>query len=315
MNFTKQHSARSRGRRFSRSAVLFTVFFVVLLFKVGLVTAAPSLSVGGVSSVPGATVSVPVTFQGGTTLPPNVVALQADVQFDPVYLTLGEITAGTAASNRVVVSSALSAGRHRVLVYSLNNGVLSDGEVANLSITVSSSASLGFHPLVLTNVIMATGTAAVQASTNFNGYISLIPVFPRPDGSVDVFLSVTQGQQYIIQATTNFSNWVNLLTNVATGLNLEYMDLDAHRYPYRFYRAVPLNAGVSLGELALLPDRNVSFNLIGTQGGGNIIQASTNLVQWVNLNTNIGTIGTMSFVDTNATNFPYRFYRLQWSPR
>jgi hypothetical protein len=46
-----------------------------------------------------------------------------------------------------------------------------------------------------------------------------------------------------------------------------------------------------------------------TGQGPVIIEASTNLIQWTPIYTNPSSFGTIQFVETNAENYPYRFYR------
>ncbi len=48
------------------------------------------------------------------------------------------------------------------------------------------------------------------------------------------------------------------------------------------------------------------FSLTGTPGQTNIIQVSTNLVNWIPIYTNVN---PFLFVDPYASNYPVRFYR------
>jgi hypothetical protein len=41
------------------------------------------------------------------------------------------------------------------------------------------------------------------------------------------------------------------------------------------------------------------------------LQASTNLQTWTPISTNTATTNAFNLLDPNATNFPYRFYRVQ----
>ena len=52
------------------------------------------------------------------------------------------------------------------------------------------------------------------------------------------------------------------------------------------------------------------FSLTGLTGQGEvIIDGSTNLVQWIPIFTNPSAFGTATIIDSNAGNFPWRFYR------
>lgn len=55
-----------------------------------------------------------------------------------------------------------------------------------------------------------------------------------------------------------------------------------------------------------LPAGQFGFALSGTTGGQYVVQASTDLMNWVALQTNVA---PFNFVDSNAAGFPRRFYR------
>jgi hypothetical protein len=51
-----------------------------------------------------------------------------------------------------------------------------------------------------------------------------------------------------------------------------------------------------------------------TPGRTNIVQASSDLASWVPISTNVATTNTFMVVDSDATNFNRRFYRLLQLP-
>jgi uncharacterized repeat protein (TIGR03806 family) len=57
---------------------------------------------------------------------------------------------------------------------------------------------------------------------------------------------------------------------------------------------------------------NDTFQLgfFGTPGSNYVLQASTNLLDWTPLSTNLAPTNLFNLYDPNATNFPYRFYRV-----
>jgi hypothetical protein len=65
-----------------------------------------------------------------------------------------------------------------------------------------------------------------------------VPVHRNADGSASFFFSSAPGTNYVIQATTNFVDWLNVSTNVAPAEWLDLIDLGATNYPMRFYRTV-----------------------------------------------------------------------------
>jgi len=70
--------------------------------------------------------------------------------------------------------------------------------------------------------------------------------------------------------------------------------------------AITLNAGAGGGN------NGIGMNLTGTAGERFVVEASTNMVHWVPLQTNTLTSGPLPFNDPQWTNFPGRFYRLHW---
>jgi hypothetical protein len=78
---------------------------------------------------------------------------------------------------------------------------------------------------------------------------------------------------------------------------------------------VGLNAGaIFVRPVNLLPDGHVQLFLQSTQDQRYAIQATTNLVNWVNISTNTATGDFMDLLDVDAAGVPYRFYRWQLLP-
>jgi uncharacterized repeat protein (TIGR03806 family) len=59
-----------------------------------------------------------------------------------------------------------------------------------------------------------------------------------------------------------------------------------------------------------LSNNQFQLSLSGTLGASYILQASTNLMVWVNLSTNTPTTSVFTLTDTNTVNLPARFYRV-----
>ena len=64
-----------------------------------------------------------------------------------------------------------------------------------------------------------------------------------------------------------------------------------------------------LGNGQYLPDGSFQLTVYGDAGQSDTMQASTNLVDWVPIQSFVSTNGAMTVVDPAATNFNYRFYR------
>jgi len=277
------------------------------------VQATTRLSLTGVRGFPGGTVQIPLTLRGESNLPPGVVAMQADVLFDARGLLSTAPIKAAGLPGHVIASGSPINGTRRILIYSMTNAPVSSGAVASFPFVVSTATRASFFSLSLSNVILATAAALPVASSNSSGYITINPVFARPDGDVDVFLNAAPGQTYIIQATTNFSQWVNILTNTATDNIIIFTDPNAHAFPYRFYRTVLFDAksGERIGSLTPLPDGAINLNFEGLAGHSYLLQTSTNLSQWVTLDTFFPTNGIATFIDTNSANFSTKFYRFK----
>jgi hypothetical protein len=72
-----------------------------------------------------------------------------------------------------------------------------------------------------------------------------LPVFFTSGGSLlngmfQMDLLGLGGKSYILQGTTNFTNWISLSTNVAPYNLLNLQDPGASNFAYRFYRAIQL---------------------------------------------------------------------------
>jgi hypothetical protein len=68
-----------------------------------------------------------------------------------------------------------------------------------------------------------------------------------------------------------------------------------------------VSTNVVIGFPLFLPNGGFQFTVQGLTGRTNIIQTSTNLINWVSIYTNTP---PFVFSDTNAPSFPYRFYRV-----
>jgi len=201
--------------------------------------AEPNLFLGSVSGYPGLTATVPLFFKESSNTPPRVVALQADVAFNPALLSSGAAVPGPALGKRVLDSNEPRAGVRRILIYSLNNVPLTNGMIARIPFDVAPGLHVSTAGLLLTNVIMATAAALPAPSTGVNGAVIINPVFVRDDGDVSFFFAATPDQKYLIQASTTLTNWVTLSTNSGTASFIDFTDTEAHTFSYRFYRIIP----------------------------------------------------------------------------
>ncbi len=205
--------------------------------------AAPGLSTGNTTNLAGSTVTVPFSFTGAT----NVVALQFDVTLDGAVLGSGAAVAGAATGMHSINSTSLSNSARRVVVYSITNAFLQNGEVVNVPISISALALESTTGLTISNAILADiNGQTVQPVTLTPGSIHISTALPARLGSVlrapngQAQFSVVGGNQrsYLIQASTNLTQWTSISTNTTSSGLINFFDSNASNYPIRFYRAI-----------------------------------------------------------------------------
>jgi len=274
-------------------------------------SAQTSLTIGTLPGYPGATISVPVVLrQSG-----NAVSAQFDVAFDSGKVSALDALRGSRLTNQVIRSRLIAPGVERVVIYSLNNSTVArtNETVANLPFNVSPTEHVGSGPLVPANAVLAKADATAIAPVSLNSGIIYVRAVNRlPDGTVQFFLPSEPGTRYLIQATTNFVNWVNLTNTTALGNFMDLVDSDAASYPFRFYRWILYDtAAGELGSVTQLPGGGLSFLLTGLSGRTYILQGSADLQNWTDLRTNVAVTGTLSFTNQISPAFPQRFFRMK----
>ena len=170
-----------------------------------------------------------------------------------------------------------------------------------------------YRTLVLTNSPISL-TARLTVSTNATATLTQVAY---ANGQYSAKVTGLIGSQYVVQASTNLVDWVPVQTNAAP---FTFVDPDAGQFKQRFYRTVALISSSITSSASLTVSANTaatlsraaytngqySFKVAGTTGYQYIVQASTNLVDWVPLQTNAA---PFTFVDANASQFKQRFYR------
>ncbi len=109
------------------------------------------------------------------------------------------------------------------------------------------------EPFTLTNSVTVSANAF---ETNFNNSVAanalffIQPLFftsamfdtnsrcSTPTACFQLGFAGTSGQNYVLQATTNFTDWTPLSTNLATTNFFNLFDNSATNFPYRFYRVI-----------------------------------------------------------------------------
>jgi hypothetical protein len=156
---------------------------------------------------------------------------------------------------------------------------------------------------VIVRNIHATNPAHVPVLTPF-GFAS--------DGYYHVRIDNGTNGPFVLEASTNLVNWVRLYTNNVVGL-FDYTDLLSPTLAKRFYRArnfsltnpgpVPL-----LTPLGFASDGYYHMRIDNGFNGPFVLEASTNLVNWLPLYTNTAG-GLFNYTDLSSPAFKRRFYR------
>jgi len=117
-----------------------------------------------------------------------------------------------------------------------------------------------------------------------------VPVY----GATNVTLSLTSGQTYYFAAASFDNNWNTSPLSPTISVTVGSV----------------ANTGGMLSALVGLPSGQFGFTFSGAVNTQYIVQASTNLVSWVSLQTNTG---SFQFIDSKASQFPRRFYRTTYT--
>ena len=298
--------------RTGRSTALLLVG-LLLAAQPEALNAAAAVNVGIAPGYPGSTVSVPVRVGKAT----NVVGAQFDISYDRAKVSAGTPSRGPQFASHLVRSREVAPGVIRVVAYSLNNTSFNPSNVivATVPFTLSATERTSSGPLVPSNAMLAKrdGTALTPVALNA-GNLFVNPVFLNPDGTVNFFLPAQPDERYVIQATTDFVSWVNLSTTIAPGNFMDLIDLDAPNYPRRFYRSALFDALGQVSSISRSADGSVILQVVGLDGRTYVLQASSDLKQWVDIDSKVATGAVVQFTDATAGNFHQRFYRLRSSP-
>ena len=140
----------------------------VVLSWTGLAAAASlSFLPDSLVGTPGNTLLSSVVY---SSLGAQVAGLQFDVLYDPNALSFSTAQAGSAASlsSKGLRFNTLSPGDTRFLIFGLNQNVIGDGRVADLTFQVALNAPAGPHNLALSGIVGADPNANNVPITNLN---------------------------------------------------------------------------------------------------------------------------------------------------
>ena len=137
-----------------------------------------------------------------------------------------------------------------------------------------------------------------------------------PQGQISLTATGPAGRAYDIQATEDFKTWIVIgtMTLDASG-SANFADANAQNFSQRFYRLAEnpsAQQGVTPAQMhgRGMADGQFTLTVSGTANHTYDIEATADFITW----TVIGTVtldasGSLDFTDTDAANYPQRFYR------
>jgi hypothetical protein len=121
------------------------------------------------------------------------------------------------------------------------------------------------------------------------------------------------GKPYVIEASTDLLNWEPVLTNVAPAAFAIPISSEYSQRFFRAYYSSALDAELSPAILTSVMQTNgqFSFTVSGVADYEYTVEASTNLVDWVQVATDVS---PFTFTTTNLAELPQQFFRAVYVP-
>jgi hypothetical protein len=135
-----------------------------------------------------------------------------------------------------------------------------------------------------------------------------------PDGYFQLGIAGQTGQSFVVQASSDLLNWENVTTDTLNSSMTQFLDLEAGKYQRRFYRAVSLDSLLQRQPLRIrsctLSTSGFRLALQGNPADSYVVEASTNLVDWIPAASGIIYGNAVEWTDPVSLLLPNRFYRL-----
>ena len=165
--------------------------------------------------------NLPPTTNGSVNI--EIGGTTAGVNYDQLIVT-GNATLNGALNITLVNGFQPGSGEtFEIIKYGSHTGSFSNISGLNLGGGFYLKPSFGSTNLILTTI-------------DNRPRPQFLPPQRFPNGDIHFQLTGIAGQTFVIQATTNFSDWVSVLTNVNSGAVYDLIITDSTVIPYRFYR-------------------------------------------------------------------------------
>jgi hypothetical protein len=112
---------------------------------------------------------------------------------------------------------------------------LAGGTNESLTLTNVQLTDAGFYSVIVTNITGAVTSAPASSMVYTNATPTLSVLASDTNGSFQFNIAGVTGLNYIVQGSTNLTDWLSIGTNLSPFL---FIDLYATNFPQRFYRAV-----------------------------------------------------------------------------
>jgi hypothetical protein len=134
------------------------------------------------------------------------------------------------------------------------------------------------------------------------------------DGTFRMNILGVNGQSFAVQTSTNLLDWTTVMIDTLLGNSQEWIDIDTASGPWRFYRAVGLEAVLGNPQMHVRAGQfdgsgTFSVRVLGSGGQPFMLQASTNLMNWIEIKRDILIGDLLDFRDPHSASVPERFYR------
>jgi hypothetical protein len=171
------------------------------------------------------------------------------------------------------------------------------------------------------NLIDTNAVAVITTWINsLPGTPALAPPTITPDGgdyiaSINVTLSAPDTNAVIYYTldgslpTTNsfrYAGAFNVFTNVALAANAFETNYDNSVTASALFFVQPLY----FASVGFQTNRQLLLGFVGVPGSNYVLQATTNFSTWTPISTNAALTNQLNLLDPQATNFPYRYYRV-----
>ena len=132
---------------------------------------------------------------------------------------------------------------------------------------------------------------------------------------MSLFFPVTQGGDYVLFASDDFTQWSAVDTNTAAGNIVDFIDRDAPRFPHRFYFmsqptvTLSATAGVGSGGSGVEGSQALSLRVPGP--GVYAVEASADLKTWSVVGEVTSQTGKIEMPVSHLHEPKMRFFRIQ----